>query len=679
MHYDLVTVDVWDTLLRRHCAPDATKLATCRYLWLLLAKQLHSCFTSPYCLLEERRNVEASLGKQSETQGSDQEYIIEDVMNLLLKRILVSPLSDYEELIQALVSFEIQTEKDSSFPDPTIHLLLASYPARRRIFLSDFYMSSAQLTNILDHHGLSSLVSEGLSSAELKLNKRSGRLFEHVLNLWQPDRRFLHIGDNLHSDVSMPRKAGFDSIHYKPTAMSVRAQKLQHQFSDRSALLKSIVDSTSSIGSSDEIINIDSFKLGLKMSPLFIGFSLHIAEQAIINQCESILFFTREGEFFSQVFANLFYSNSYGGHELPPSNIVEVSRLSTFCASLREITTDELMRLWSLYSTQSMQAFSASLQLDLQVLSPLLDLYGIDASTPISYPWKDKRIIALFCDPNFLLHVKQERDSQRDQLKKYLLQSGLKPDASSIMIVDIGWRGSIQDNLSYVYPDLTIHGSYLGLAKYLNYQAPNTQKTAFGPNLNLSHNDSSLLDTVSPIEMLCNSPNGSTIRYVSDGLGGIKADKLIDLSENSAFYTYTSDFQSAVITTTQYWAKAIKIHAISSAELRLVGIKLWRELIQSPPNHLIDIFSSLHHNEQFGVGKFVKMDQTISIAQVLMAVVSVSHRSQLRDYLYQTSWTKSSKNTHLMGLCTRILLSLIDCSARAIRKGRRYLQTVLRP
>lgn len=73
------------------------------------------------------------------------------------------------------------------------------------------------------------------------------------------------------------------------------------------------------------------------------------------------------------------------------------------------------------------------------------------------------------------------------------------------------------------------------------------------------------------------------------------------------------------------------------------------------------------------------MDQTISFSQVLMAVVSVSRRSQLRDYLYQTSWTKSAKTSRLTGLCTRILLSLIDCSARAIRKGRRYLQTVLRP
>lgn len=134
-------------------------------------------------------------------------------------------------------------------------------------------MSSAQLTNILDHHGLSSLVSEGLSSSEIKLNKRSGRLFEHVLQLLPPDRRLLHIGDNLHSDVSMPRKAGFESIHYNPTAMSVRAHRLQQQFSDRSVLLKSIVDATSSIGISEEITNIDSFRLGLKMSPLFIGFS----------------------------------------------------------------------------------------------------------------------------------------------------------------------------------------------------------------------------------------------------------------------------------------------------------------------------------------------------------------------------------------------------------------------
>jgi hypothetical protein len=47
--------------------------------------------------------------------------------------------------------------------------------------------------------------------------------------------------------------------------------------------------------------------------------------------------------------------------------------------------------------------------------------------------------------------------------------------------VDIGWRGTIQDNLAHVLPEKTLFGHYLGLARVLNEQPVNCRSTPSAP------------------------------------------------------------------------------------------------------------------------------------------------------------------------------------------------------
>src|SRR6185503_14091498 len=61
---DLLTVDVWDTLLRRHCHPDEIKLFTARYLLLTRADALKPAFKNAVALVEQRIRCEQALGQQ---------------------------------------------------------------------------------------------------------------------------------------------------------------------------------------------------------------------------------------------------------------------------------------------------------------------------------------------------------------------------------------------------------------------------------------------------------------------------------------------------------------------------------------------------------------------------------------------------------------------------------------
>ena len=111
---------------------------------------------------------------------------------------------------------------------------------------------------------------------------------------------------------------------------------------------------------------------------------LHIAEKALIDRVEQIFFFTREGEFFIQAWRNLFPDNKLMGQILPPVDTLEVSRIATFTASLQEISTNEMMRLWNLYSTQSLFAFFKTLGLDSKDFVELCRKHELDLSK-VSY------------------------------------------------------------------------------------------------------------------------------------------------------------------------------------------------------------------------------------------------------------------------------------------------------
>ena len=171
-------------------------------------------------------------------------------------------------------------------------------------------------------------------------------------------------------------------------------------------------------------------------------------------------------------------------------------------------------------------------------------------------------------------------------------------------IVDIGWRGTIQDNLALILPNIQIHGYYLGLQRFLNKQPSNCVKTAFGPDANTSKDYLDLLDAVSVIEMLCNSPYGSVMGYEFGDKGQVVAHKLVNEQENKVFYNFGTYFQQGVLSVTNTWGHYCDAYVIRRKELRDPACRIWHELVLRPSIELSQAYAELHHNEIFGVGGF---------------------------------------------------------------------------
>lgn len=325
--HKLRTLDVWDTLLRRRSHPECVKLATARHLLLAGKFRLRPQHAGQWPLYHARVGIERRLAKAARASGNDAEYEINAVMAAWLGEVSLDamPAANIDPLARELVEIEFRFEQRHSVADPEILDFLSAYPAARTVFLSDFYMSAKTLGALLHAKGLGQIASEGLSSSDVGLNKRSGRLFKHVHALYGiPPRDHIHIGDDPWSDIAAARRGGVTAVHYLPE--TAHASRLQREwlFLSRQVLFAHVRAACQEDARrlTPEMRSDGAFDLGIEAAPLFIGFMLWIAEQVLVSRCDAIWFRAATGAFLSRLYAGMFPDAQCFDHPLPSAEVL---------------------------------------------------------------------------------------------------------------------------------------------------------------------------------------------------------------------------------------------------------------------------------------------------------------------------------------------------------------------
>lgn len=668
--FKIRTIDVWDTILRRKCHPDFIKKSTAYYFYIKYYN-LHQV-SDVELLFSRRVETEQLIGKKNQSLGYDDEYKISDVMLQWVDSFISPEVHNTQDIAQELYAWEIEQEKKVCYLDPGIKQFLEQYPADSTFFLSDFYMSAPDLTDLIQNAGMDmSLLTGGISSADSLYNKRSGRLFDVVKEQYQtPTEEWVHIGDNEWSDVKMPESKGINGIRYLPTEEHQSREFKESLWNNDEGFINQIINTT--LLQYNEKENVDeNFLLGLKTTPLIVGFCLKILEQAINARSEKIFFFTREGEFFIKAFERItkILKEQVKDLTLPEVDILEVSRLATFAPSLQEISLKEMMRVWNLYSTQSIGALFKTLNVDVADYQAYLDKYDINAEEQIQYPWQNDNVKNLFDDSAFKEALWQHVLHQRIRLKEYLTSRGISDEVpANICVVDVGWRGTIHDNIALLYPNIHFTGVYLGLQKFLNEQPRNTSKVAFGPDLNEHIEYPHFLDSVAPIEMITNSPSGSVIGYENID-GNVVAIRSVNADENNVWHNFTKTFQEGILCGIDAFSPAILNYGITNKQVRLSALKVWDVLISGNSKSLTEAFNNLNHNETFGLGGYVKKSHVPSLSEILSCLWNKSARSTLISFIKANQWSDGIRNRdNLSWLHRQVLAGLIDLAVFYKRK-----------
>lgn len=636
----LISFDIWDTVIRRKCHPDEIKLSSARYIYVNYHNDLKPAYQDIVTLYNTRKNSE---DKSSLT--SDYEFRYGEAIDTWLPLVFLAGTSNNKlhKIKDELLEHELKAETRCIEIDNGILKVLEKNKKAQMIFASDFYMPKEFIQKLLIAKGLDKYFVKGYVSCDLIKNKRSGDLFDYIVKDFAiSNKDMLHIGDNQKADVLVPTEKGINCYYYKDEKELSVNTWLSEAFNERLNNTLKLHDQRilALLERQTKTTNNELQQIGMRFSPVIIGLILSIIEKAKKLELNTVYFFTREGIFLKEIYDLVINADPYHS-DYPKSEILEVSRLATFAPSLEEINQASLMRLWSQYSKQSPKAFCASLNIDTSDAIQLFQEHGFDYNETINEPWNNEVFEKLLRSYKFKKIATENIELQRKLLINYLKEKGITSQDKDILIVDLGWRGTIQDNVAHLL-DCNVHGCYLGLLGFLNQQPENSTKQGFLFNKNDDSEEWSS-EEVGPLEMLCNALSGSTIGYKQEKSRVVAIKKAED-AEDNVFNKYTRDFQSGIKHAIVSLIDYVAIHALTSEELKTNSKNIISGLLQNPPAIIAQAFFELTHNETFGTGEYQKMEVDSHFLKSLNKKSGSYLHSYVTNYMNSIRWPEGFFN-----------------------------------
>ena len=593
----IISFDIWDTIIKRKCHPEEVKLATARYIILKYENKLKDEYKDIYAILKKRDDIEEKECKRNKKDGHDDECRILDVFKILQKEIFKGKIEDISE---ELLKEEIEQEKRVIYINPEIIPIFKKYKGLKKYCISDFYMGAESLKELLDYLKLPVKIEKIYSSADYLLNKRTGNLYKKAEEeIGISPEKHIHVGDNQYSDIQMAQSLGIETIKTTKTEFDFVPEKNRKFNFDLSIEKKEIKSKNDKL-----------FNCGLELAPLLYFFGYNIVEYAIKNKIDKVYYQTREGETFIKIH-QLIKNNNPFGVEIPECDTIEVSRMGTFSASLKEFSIPELLRLWSQYREQSVKALFKTLAIDIKQYEKYIKKYDIDIEEKILFPWFDLKIQKLCKDEEFLEKINKEIAKKREDALLYFEKSkNILNDNMPLFTVDIGWRGTIQDNLAYLFPNKEIGGYYLTLYDFYNLQPENTYKISFLDDKDIRDNEVASMITL--LEWIYNPGTGSVTGY-KDG----KAIRKAKDEEKSIVEKYIKPLQEGMLAGAEIINEYMKYHPYEAAECKNYVYNLLRRIKVNPPKELIEAYYSMVFNDTFGTAEYVEKDEKLSTLEKL--------------------------------------------------------------
>lgn len=611
----VTTIDIWDTVLRRVCFPDEVKMGAAGYVTLRYHNDLLPSYRNVRLLFDRRHASEVEIGNRRVMEGYDDEYELDEVWDLTLK--IVAPECEpgrRAAIVRDVCDYEYALEEAVSYPDPSIAKFMSNLADPQDLwFLSDFYMKTGQLEKLVRGKQTGLRFNGGMTSVSAGVNKRSGRLFRAFADQFGGNESRVHVGDNPISDVSIPQGQGIRAVLYHNQSEERRRAQLRYQFERRMAgdytdYWLEIAGSARRLRRSELFDAGKAFNIGVGLAPIYVLYTMFCIEEAIRKGVDRVYYFTREGEILARIHDLIVSSLPH--LVLPKAQMLEVSRIATFGASVRDLSIAELNRIWTMYPNQSLRTLMISIGVDPSAIADHLIKFRLTLDDVLQHPWTDDRFLTLIEDTAFRQTVLAELAKRRTLLLEYLAQNGIDATTQQVVIADIGWRGTIQDNLARLLPDVQWHGLYLALFKFLNPQPNNVSKSAYLFDCNEGRDSEDDLTPQAPVEMLFNSDSGSVVGYRREA-DRVVAIKLATPDEDGVYTTFTRYVQSGVLAATPDVARSISYRGLLSTDLRHLVRKALKRTLRRPPPLMARRYFQLSHNETFGNGTFVQQKGNI--------------------------------------------------------------------
>lgn len=589
---DVVCFDYFDTLVTRTVYPESVKKIVCGRLEALIG------------VPEERRGelytlrnrLEAETCHVNAANGFDLEFNLADLWPEIWNQAGLSEFLDQTSFSQLAMDLEISTECSVQELDPNMLRVLRElrHNGIRCWLVSDFYIPGDYFVDMLSHHELDSFFHQVTVSADSLLTKRSGRIYGELIakNNWQPNQ-ILMIGDNQHSDYFSARNSGLNAFHLDRTAQHDGYARLASAGTKAQDLIA-------------DAINQEEFVFK-ELSLTLYYFIERLHDSLILAGAKDVFFMAREGQFLKKLFDEYASSRKFGKSWQIRSHYIEVSRRSTLLPSLGPLDTEGFETLFRQYRRISVAEFLASLGLE-DHASRLAAVLPFDVNAKVEDLPTSPEFEALKSNVVFRDAYEEGRLSRRNAFKAYFESFNEIDSNSDIHFVDVGWKGTIQDNLRQLFDglghpfnDRRIVGHYAGLVASGALSPRNVKTGLVFSNIEHVTRYFNVYDQNRALfEVALGANHGSAHSY-RIGAGGKPWVKQSPFSEASLFYNKIFFFQKdlhRLFSTIN--AIGLKHRHTAEGFQRFVAQNHAR-MVFKPTSMESSWFENIYHVENFGV------------------------------------------------------------------------------
>lgn len=445
--------DYYDTLVERDCHPEDIK----GFRAQKMVSELNYCIPE-MCLRSVRSSAEKALSEKYNGLVSVS-YNYSQLCREIYERLvyikqenICKTFLNYNLFYEKAFKIETELERKHQFLiEDRIEFLKQIKKAGAQIaILSDFYIGRDGF-DIYAPEELKMLIDRVFISCDYGFRKDTGALYEYVLktlNITPQDA--VMFGDNKYSDKHIPKSKGIRSFWVKKKKYRKETDKKQEK----------------------ELWNL--MKRNRSNAYANYAFSLYFFIDGLyryLRRCEAevVLFCAREGEFLRELF-NL-YINEKNSISIY-NEYLYISRLASFVPSLKNIESEEFENIFRQWKDISPKSFMMSIGFHEKEAIDICENNNIIPEKIIIDFNKSTEFKKIKNSVTFIQYYKEKTTKQKANFIGYL--DSLCPSDSNLYIVDVGWKGTIQDNIYNTYDgQRNITGIYLGVTENLQYSSNN--------------------------------------------------------------------------------------------------------------------------------------------------------------------------------------------------------------
>ena len=440
-----VSLDIFDTLLARIDTPEQVQRSVCRKV----AQYLGNTFKAE-AIWQVRQASEQTLRQQAAAQGLDYECRFSELVPAWVERLLGAANPD---LVSFIIRTELELEGLALYVKPgVVPLLEWLSQTNTHIFaISDMYLDSSYLHELLEKFELATYLDAIYVSADSLQCKYSGKLYQQIaVEQTLEKTKWVHIGDNPKSDYQAACAQGIQGVwlYEKAELQRIDQQQLAAKMAQRASIWSgryffSVLQNrlqALSVERDDFYFRYGRDVLGAAFSTFMLGLQERLQRKPV----EKIFFVARDGYLFQQMYQQL-------AEPKPEDEYIYLSRRVITAASTADGLTHEQARV-AFYNPkqQGLRSVCKVYGLPEDCLQPLAARHGFkDFAEPI-LDWQDARLLAFLADAEVQACIRPIGAKHRLLLEKYLEQVGFF-EHQQLAIVDIGWNGTVQKFLKQAF------------------------------------------------------------------------------------------------------------------------------------------------------------------------------------------------------------------------------------